>query len=157
MAKDEKNEGKAAARAAALEKVNKEAGYDVPLAFAALNAAVINEQSTYDFGMFAGKVDIATIADVMVRGLGGRIDSNTLAMLMETAMAYGWHWATEGESILRSDKVLAEINDFVDNNPKLLVQAKVERKKGLELGFEAIRKAVEKTEGRMRMQKVVRN
>lgn len=157
MAKDEKNEGKAAARAAALEKVNKEAGYDVPLAFAALNAAVINEQSTYDFGMFAGKVDIATIADVMVRGLGGRIDSNTLAMLMETAMAYGWHWATEGESMLRSDKVLAEINDFVDNNPKLLVQAKVERKKGLELGFEAIRKAVEKTEGRMRMQKVVRN
>ena len=154
MAKDEKNECKAAAMAAALEKANKEAGYDIPLAFAALNAAVVNEQTTYDFGMFAGKADIATIADVMVRGMNGRIDSNTLAMLMETAMAYGWHWATENESLLRSDKLLAEINDFVDNNPKLTVQEKVDRKKGLELGFAAIRKAVEKTEGRMKLRKL---
>ena len=139
-----------------VEKVNREAGYNVPLAFAALNAAVVNEQTTYDFGMFAGKADIATIADIMLRGLGGKVDSNTLALLMETAMAYGWHWATEGESLLRSDKVKAEINDFVDNNPGLTVQEKVDRKKGLEMGFAAIKKAVEKTEGRMKLQKAMK-
>ena len=150
------NAKKVEAAKAALEKANKEAGYDVPLAFVALNAAVVNEQTTYDFGMFAGKADIATIADVMVRGLNGRIDSNTLAMLMETAMAYGWHWATEGESLLRSDKVKAEINEFVDNNPGLTVQEKVDRKKGLEMGFAAIRKAVEKTESRMKLQKAIK-
>ena len=87
---------------------------------------------------------------------GGKVDSNTLAMLMETAMAYGWHWAMEGESLLRSDKVKAEINDFVDNNPGLTVQEKVDRKKGLEMGFAAIRKAVEKTESRMKLQKAVK-
>ena len=152
----EVNAKKMEAAKAALEKANKEAGYDVPLAFAALNAAVVNEQTTYDFGMFAGKADIATIADIMLRGLGGKVDSNTLAMLMETAMAYGWHWATEGESLLRSDKVKAEINDFVDNNPGLTVQEKVDRKKGLELGFAAIKKAVEKTEGRLRLQREVK-
>ena len=50
----------------------------------------------------------------------------------------------------------AEINDFVDNNPGLTVQEKVDRKKGLELGFTAIRKAVEKTEGRLRLQREVK-
>ena len=78
---NEVNAKKMEAAKAALEKANKEAGYDVPLAFAALNAAVVNEQTTYDFGMFAGKADIATIADIMLRGLGGKVDSNTLAML----------------------------------------------------------------------------
>ena len=141
---------------AALEKANKEAGYDVPLAFAALNAAVVNEQTTYNFEMFKAKADIAAIADMVVRGRGNRIDSDTLAMLMETAMAYGWRWEMLDESMVRSEKVKAEINDFVDNNPGLTVQEKVDRKKGLEMGFEAIKKAVEKTEGRLRLQREVK-
>ena len=157
MAKEEVNATKSPADIQeAIKKVNEAAGYDVPLAFAALNAAVINEQTTFDFGLFAGRADIATMADIVVRGRGNKIDSNTLAMLMETAMAYGWHWATESESMLRSDKVQKEIAEFVDTNQKLTVAEKVERKDGLERGFAAIRKAVEKTEGRMKLQKAIK-
>ena len=140
----------------ALEKMNKEAGYDVPLAFAALNAAVINEQTTYDFEMFKGRVDIAAIADMMVRGRGNRIDSDTLAMLMEAAMAYGWHWATENESLVRSEKVKAGIAEFIDAKPELTVTERVERKKGLEMGFAAMKAAVEKMEARMKIVKAVK-
>ena len=157
MAKEEVNATKSPADIQeAIKKVNEAAGYDVPLAFAALNAAVINEQTTFDFGLFAGRADIATMADIVVRGRGNKIDSNTLAMLMETAMAYGWHWATESESMLRSDKVQKEIAEFVDTNQKLTVAEKVERKDGLERGFAAIRKAVEKTESRMKLQKAIK-
>lgn len=156
MAKDENNESKAAAMAAALEKANKEAGYDVPLAFAAINAAVINEQTTYDFEMFKAKIDIAAIADMVVRGRGNRIDSDTLATLMETAMAYGWHWAMENDSLVRSEKVKAEIADFIDAKPELTVTEKVERKKGLDMGFAAMKAAVEKMEARMKIVKAVK-
>lgn len=139
-----------------LERINREAGYDVATAFAALNAAVINEQSTFDFGMFEAKTDVAAVFDIVVKGRGGRLDALTMSMLMDAAVAYGWHWARSGESLLRSDEVRGCLKEFVEGNPGLTIVEKADRKRGLELGFRAIGDAVRRADERLRTARMVK-
>lgn len=136
---------------ALIEEVNKGARYDVARAFGALNAALVSEEATMDFEMFKCRVDMATMADVVVFGCGGRINSNTVAMLMNVALAYGWHWATEGESLVRGKKVRENIEEFLNSNSSLTVNERLKRKRAMEQGFEALAMAVEKIEAKMKI------
>ena len=138
-------------REALIEEVNKGAGYDVARAFGALNAALVSEEATMDFEMFKCRVDIATMADVVIFGNGGRIDGDTVAMLMNVGLAYGWHWATKGESLVRSKKVRENIEEFLNSNPSLTVNERLERKRAMEQGFEAMAMAVEKVEAKTKI------
>lgn len=133
-----------------VEEINKMAGYNLPLAYAALEAAVVNEEKYMKFSRLKAKVDIAAIADVVVRARGNKVDSDTLATLMNTAVAYGWHWAMENESLLRSTAVLDEICEFVDSTEKLTKAQREERKKAIALGFSALTKATERMLARIK-------
>lgn len=149
-------EGKAAAMAAALAKANKEAGYDIPLAFAALNAITIQGQTEEAMPMFESQCDLTAAVDVVMRASGGALNNEGLAMLLNFAMAYGWHYAQEGESLLRSEGVKEKILAFVDRNEKTLVDEKVERKKAIGRGYEALKGAIERASSRLRMQREMR-
>ena len=153
MAKDEKNEGKAAAMAAALEKANKEAGYDIPLAFAALNAITIQGQTEQRMPLFESQCDLTAAVDVVMRASGGTLNDNGLAMLLNFAVAYGWHYAKEGESLVRSGDVEAKILGFVDRNDKILITEKNQRKTAIIKGYEAMGKALERATGRLKLQR----
>ena len=157
MAKDEKNEGKAAAMAAALEKANREAGYDIPLAFAALNAITIQGQREQQIPLFESQCDLTAAVDVVMRANGGTLNDNGLAMLLNLAVAYGWHYAKEDESLLRSEGVKAAILAFVDKNEKILIAEKGERKKAIGKGYEAMGKALKRAEARLRLQRAVKS
>ncbi len=146
-------EGKAAAMAAALAKANKEAGYDIPLAFAALNAISIQGQTEETMPLFESQCDLTAAVDVVMRGSGGTLNDNGLAMLLNLAVAYGWHYAKEGESLLRSEGVKEAILTFVDNNAKMLIEEKGERKKAIGKGYEALKGAIDRATGRLRLQR----
>ena len=146
-------EGKAAAMAAALAKANKEAGYDIPLAFAALNAITIQGQTKETMPLFESQCDLTAAVDVVMRASGGALNNEGMAMLLNFAMAYGWHYAQEGESLLRSEGVKEKILAFVDKNEKTLVDEKVERKKAIGRGYEALKGAIERASSRLRLQR----
>ena len=156
MAKEEMKDGKAAAMAAALAKANKEAGYDIPLAFAALNAIAVRGQTEETMPLFESQCDLTAAVDVVMRANGGTLNDEGLAMLLNFAMAYGWHYAKEGESLLRSEGEKETILAFVDKNEKTLVDEKVERKKAIGRGYEALKGAIERATARLRMQREMR-
>ena len=79
-----------------------------------------------------------------------------LAMLLNLAVAYGWHYAKEGESLLRSEGVKGKILSFVDKNEKTLISEKAERKKAIGLGYEALNGAVERASLRLKMQRAMK-
>lgn len=149
-------EGKAAAMAAALAKANKEAGYDIPLAFAALNAITIQGQTEETMPLFESQCDLTAAVDVVMRASGGALNDNGLAMLLNLAVAYGWHYAAEGESLLRSEGVKSAILAFVDRNEKILIAEKDERKKAIGRGYEALKGAIERATARLKMQRAVK-
>jgi len=153
MTKKEMKEGKAAAMAAALAKANKEAGYDIPLAFAALNAITIQGQTEETMPLFESQCDLTAAVDVVMRASGGALNNEGMAMLLNFAMAYGWHYAKEGESLLRSEGVKEKILAFVDKNEKTLVDEKVERKKAIGRGYEAMKGAIDRAASRLRLQR----
>lgn len=156
MAKEEMKDGKAAAMAAALAKANKEAGYDIPLAFTALNAIAIQGQTEETMPLFESQCDLTAAVDVVMRASGGALNDEGLAMLLNLAVAYGWHYAQEGESLLRSDGVKGKILSFVDRNEKTLISEKAERKKAIGLGYEALNGAVERASLRLKMQRAMK-
>ena len=153
MAKEEMKDGKAAAMAAALAKANKEAGYDIPLAFAALNAITIQGQTEETMPLFESQCDLTAAVDVVMRASGGALNDNGLAMLLNLAVAYGWHYAQEGESLLRSEGVKSAILAFVDKNDKMLIAEKGERKEAIGRGYEALKGAIERASSRLRLQR----
>lgn len=155
MAKEEMKEGKAAAMAAALAKANKEAGYDIPLAFAALNAITIQGQTEETMPLFESQCDLTAAVDVVMRASGGALNDEGLAMLLNLAVAYGWHYAKEGESLLRSGGVKEKILAFVDRNEKTLIDERVERKKAIGRGYDALKGAIERATARLKMQRAV--
>lgn len=155
MAKDEGNDGKAAAMAAALGKANWEAGYDIPLAFAALNAITIQGQTEQRMPLFESQCDLTAAVDVVMRASGGTLNNEGLAMLLNLAVAYGWHYAEAGESLLRSEWVKETILAFVDKNEKILIAEKGERKKAIGRGYDALKGAIEKATSRLKMRRAV--
>lgn len=156
MAKEEKKDGKAAAMAAALAKANKEAGYDIPLAFAALNAITIQGQMAETIPLFESQCDLTAAVDVVMRANGGTLNDNGLAMLLNLAVAYGWYYAKMGESLLRSERVKETILAFVDKNDKVPIADKGERKKAIGRGYEALNGAIERATSRLKMQRTVK-
>lgn len=142
--------------AAALAKANKEAGYDIPLAFAALNAITIQGQTEETMPLFESQCDLTAAVDVVMRASGGALNDNGLAMLLNLAVAYGWHYAKEGESLLRSEGVKEKILAFVDNNAKILIEEKSERKAAIGRGYEALNGAIERAKARLRLQRELR-
>lgn len=142
--------------AAALAKANKEAGYDIPLAFAALNAITIQGQTEETMPLFESQCDLTAAVDVVMRVSGGALNDNGLAMLLNLAVAYGWHYAKEGESLLRSESVKEKILAFVDKNEKILIAEKGERKKAIGRGYEAMKGAIERAASRLRLQRELR-
>lgn len=149
-------EGKAAAMAAALAKANKEAGYDIPLAFAALNAITIQGQTEETMPMFESQCDLTAAVNVVMRASGGTLNDEGLAMLLNLAVAYGWHYAKEGESLLRSEGVKETILAFVDKNDKVPIVEKGERKKAIGKGYEAMKGAIERATSRLKMQRAMK-
>ena len=79
--------------AAALDKANKEAGYDIPLAFAALNAITIQGQTEQRMPLFESRCDLTAAVDVVMRASGSTLTDDGLAMLLNFAVAYGYHYA----------------------------------------------------------------
>lgn len=156
MAKEEMKEKEAAAMAAALAKANKEAGYDIPLAFAALNAITIQGQTEETMPLFESQCDLTAAVDVVVRASGGTLNDYALTMLLNLAVAYGWHYAEEGESLLRSEGVKAAILAFVDKNEEILIAEKGERKKAIGRGYEALKGAIERATERLKMQRAMK-
>ena len=156
MAKEEMKEKEAAAMAAALDKANKEAGYDIPLAFAALNAITIQGQTEETMPLFESQCDLTAAVDVVMRASGGTLSNEGLAMLLNLAVAYGWHYASEGESLLRSEGVKETILHFVDKNEMMPIVEKTERKKAIGRGYEALKGAIERATERLKMQRAVK-
>lgn len=155
MAKEE-TKGQQAAMQAAVEKANAEAGYDIPVAFAALNSIIINEQT--DMGgvpLFESQVDMTAAADIILRATGGTLTADGLSVLLNFGVAYGWHRCSQDESLLRSESVWQELAEYIDKDQRLLVAVKADRKKGLEQGREALAAAVKKSEERMKVRKAV--
>ena len=144
-----------AAMAAALDKANWEAGYDIPLAFAALNAITIQGQTEETMPLFESQCDLTAAVDVVMRASGGTLNNDGLAMLLNLAVAYGWHYAEAGESLLRSEWVKETILAFVDKNEKILIAEKGERKKAIGRGYEALKGAIERATSILKMQRAV--
>lgn len=155
MAKEEMKKKEATAMAAALDKANKEAGYDIPLAFAALNAITIQGQTEEKMPLFECQCDLTAAVDVVMRANGGTLNDEGLAMLLNLAVAYGWHYAKEGASLLRSEVVKDKILGFVDKNEKILIAEKGEHKQAIGKGYEALKGAIERATSRLKMQRAV--
>lgn len=151
MAKEETKESKAAAMAAAVAKANKEAGYDIALAFAALSALKVNEQVRMDVPIGEMQADVVAVADIVNRATGGTLDPQTLGMLMELCIAYGWHWRDRGESLLQSETAYKELLAYVDGRKDMLVEAKMHRKDGITKGLMAVAEAVAVVKEKMKM------
>ena len=144
MAKEEMKEGKAAAMAAAFAKANKEAGYDIALAYSTLNSLRVNEQLRMDIPLADVQTDVLAIADIVNRATGGVIDGNALALLMEVCIAYGWHWCNMGESLLRSKSVLDELLAFCDGRTGVLIDERLRQKEAVTRGLMAVSECVAK-------------
>lgn len=133
---------------------NKQAGYDIPLCFATLNTIVINtERKMGEIPLIEKRTAMAVIAEVIANAHGGVVTLDAVADIMQAAIAYGWHWAREGESMLRSESVRKEIMDYLrDRADKIPLTEYTKRKEGLERGFAELAKVVEKVEKGMRLQ-----
>jgi hypothetical protein len=138
----------------AVEAMNKKVGYDVPLCYATLNTIVVNEETDMgEIPLIEKRTAMAVIAEVIANTHGGRLTLDAVADIMQACIAYGWHWAREGESMLRSESVRTEIMDYLrDRMPQMPLDEYTRRKEGLERGFEELRKVVEKVEKGMRLQ-----
>lgn len=153
---DKKKDIKSVAMAAALEKANMEAGYDIPLAFAALNAITIQGQTDMRIPIFESQCDLTAMVDVVIRGSGGTLNDNGLAMLLNFAVAYGWRYAKSGESLVRSEAVRGKIIDWVDVSAKIPIEEKPQRKEAICKGFDALTNAVRRATNRLRLQKTIK-
>jgi len=137
----------------AVEAMNKKVGYDVPLCYATLNTIVINEETDMNIPLIEKRTAMAVIAEVIVNSHGGRLTLDVVADIMQAAIAYGWHWAIEGRSLLRSESVQTEIMDYLrDRADKMPLTEYTKRKEGLERGFAELAKVVEKVEKGMKLQ-----
>jgi len=138
----------------AVEAMNKKVGYDVPLCYATLNTIVINEETDMgEIPLIEKRTAMAVIAEVIANTHGGRLTLDAVADIMQACIAYGWHWAREGESLLRSESVRTEIMDYLrDRMPQMPLGEYTRRKEGLERGFAELRKVVEKVEHGIRLQ-----
>ena len=152
----EVNAKKMEAAKAALEKANKEAGYDVPLAFAALNTVIINAQMRMDFPRFERETAAATIADVVVRAYGGKLDVNAIGTIVEAGIAYGWHRAMFGENPFSSGRVLDQLIEFINKNEKMTIEEKMTKKEGMNQGYIALQNAVKKTESVAKLHRAIK-
>ena len=139
----------------AVEAMNKKVGYDVPLCYATLNTIVINEETDMgEIPLIEKRTAMAVIAEVIANTHGGRLTLDAVADIMQACIAYGWHWAREDESMLRSESVRKEIMDYLrDRADKMPLTEYTKRKEGLERGFEELRKVVEKVEHGIRLQR----
>ena len=143
----------------AVEAMNKKVGYDVPLCYATLNTIVINEETDMgEIPLIEKRTAMAVIAEVIANTHGGRLTLDAVADIMQACIAYGWHWAREGESLLRSESVRTEIMDYLrDRMPQMPLDEYTRRKEGLERGFEELRKVVEKVEHGIRLQRQMKS
>ena len=142
---------------AAIEKANKEAGYDIVMAFAALNAVTIQGQTEEDMPLFLSQCDLTAAVDVMMRGFGGKLGDNWLTGLMNFAVAYGWHYAKTGESLVRSEDVRDELVAYIDGNEKMLIEEKARRKDAVLKGWKALQEAVKVATERMKKVRAIKN
>jgi len=98
----------------AVEAMNKKVGYDVPLCYATLNTIVINEEKDMgEIPLIEKRTAMAVIAEVIANTHGGRLTLDAVADIMQACIAYGWHWAREGESLLRSEYIEARLKEFL--------------------------------------------
>lgn len=140
-------------QAKAVEEMNARVGYNVPLCFATLNTIVINEEADMDIPLIEKRTVMAVVCEVIANAHGGVVTMDAVADICQAMIAYGWHRAREGESLLRSESVRKEIMDYLrDRADKMPLTKYVERKEGLERGFAELAKVVEKTEKGMKLQ-----
>lgn len=144
MAKEEiKKEIKDGSVPGAVEKMNKEAGYDVPLTYALLNVLKTQELAGSKMPPFESSCDLMAALDAVMRSSGGKLDSKGLAFLLNLAVVYGWHYAKEGESLMRSNKAKDKMLAYIDANERLTVEEKAVRKESIMRGYEAMIKAIQ--------------
>ena len=144
MAKDEiKKENMDGSVPDAVEKMNKQAGYDVPLAYALLNVLKTQELAETKVPPFESSCDLMAALDAVMRSSGGKLDSKGLAFLLNLAVAYGWHYAKEGKSLMRSNKAKDKMLAYIDASEKLTVEEKAVRKESIMRGYEAMIKAIQ--------------
>ena len=138
----------------AVEEMNARVGYDVPLCFATLNTIVINEETDMgEIPLIEKRTAMAVVCEVIANAHGGVVTLDAVADICQAMIAYGWHWAREGESMLRSESVRKEIMDYLrDRMTKMPIDEYIRRKEGLERGFAELAKVVEKVEKGMRLQ-----
>lgn len=141
-------------QAKAVEEMNARVGYDVPLCFATLNTIVINEETDMgEIPLIEKRTAMAVVCEVIANAHGGVVTLDAVADICQAMVAYGWHWAREGESLLRSESVRKEIMDYLrDRADKMPLTEYTKRKEGLERGFAELAKVVEKVEKGMRLQ-----
>lgn len=142
-------------QAKAVEEMNARVGYNVPLCFATLNTIVINEETDMgEIPLIEKRTAMAVVCEVIANAHGGVVTLDAVADICQAMIAYGWHWAREGESLLRSESVRKEIMDYLESKACTMPLPKyVERKEGLERGFAELAKVVEKVEKGMRLQR----
>ena len=141
-------------QAKAVEEMNARVGYQVPLCFATLNTIVINtERKMGEIPLIEKRTAMAVVCEVIANAHGGVVTLDAVADICQACIAYGWHWAREGESMLRSESVRKEIMDYLrDRADKMPLTEYTKRKEGLERGFAELAKVVEKVEKGMRLQ-----
>ena len=138
-----------------MDEMNARVSYDVPLCFATLNTIVINEETDMgEIPLIEKRTAMAVIAEVIANAHGGVVTLDAVADICQAMIAYGWHWAREGESMLRSESVRKEIMDYLrDRMTKIPIDEYIRRKEGLERGFAELAKVVEKVEKGIRLQR----
>lgn len=140
---------------AAVERMNREAGYDVPSAFATLNAMLIQEVSRMALPGWEKKVDMATAVDVVVRAHGGQMTPDGVWMLLDFATAYGWMMAQEDVSLWKNEGVKNDLLAYIDRDQTHTIEQNLTRKEGLLHGFKALAEARMATEKALRTAKAV--
>ena len=129
-----------------MEEMNARVGYDVPLCFTTLNTIVINtERKMGEIPLIEKRTAMAVVCEVIANAHDGVVTLDAVADICQACIAYGWHWAREGESMLRSESVRKEIMDYLrDRADKMPLTEYTKRKEGLERGFAELAKVVEK-------------
>lgn len=141
---------------AAVERMNKEAGYDVPSAFATMNAMLIQEVARIGMPEWEKKVDMATAVDVVVRAHGGQMTPDGVWMLLDFAMSYGWMQAQENVSLWKNEAVMNDLLAYISQDQKRTVEQNIARKEGLLHGFKALAEARNATEKKLKAAKAVK-
>ena len=139
-------------QAKAVEEMNAKAGYDIPVAFATLRTEVINEQKKMgDMPFIESQADITAMIDIIALGHGAVVSPQAVADMCNACVAYGWHYAKCGESMIRSNMVKDEILAFIDGRADMLVEEKATRKEALLRGIGSIVTAIQKATSRVAM------